>query len=329
MDCLPVATMDVRVVTVIVCSFNGQRTLESALRSIVDQKGVGFKLEIITVNNNSTDHTAKIMDQFKHECESIARIHWINIVERQQGLHFARLAGIRASTGSCIVFCDDDMELDSNYLRLVVQLFRDKSRRLGAVGGQGQLIGQENHSLPPWFFENSGSYAVGQQASDSSWVDKRGYLWGAGLAVRGEVLRHYVKMGIEPLLVGRVGSAVLSGDDFELCQWLLASGYGLWYESKLTYGHNIAPHRLREDYLERLDVGFALSWEILRIYHFYRISYLHKSFYLEKLFISCLKLIKFFKKYRKIERFLFSYEQYSSLVRRNMKVASITSDHKF
>lgn len=85
-------------VSIIIPTFNRAQLLpiavESALRA-------GDKLEIIVVDDASSDHTAEVCRTFK-EPVRVIRLH------KNVGLGAARNVGIKASTGDYLAFLDDD-----------------------------------------------------------------------------------------------------------------------------------------------------------------------------------------------------------------------------
>jgi GT2 family glycosyltransferase len=109
-------------VSVIVCTYNGGRTLHQCLTSLLKLDYPSY--EVIVVNDGSTDDTAKIAASFP----GIRVIHQPN-----QGLSVARNVGLRAATGSIIAYTDDDCFADRNWLTHLVYHF-DRCDAV-AVGG--------------------------------------------------------------------------------------------------------------------------------------------------------------------------------------------------
>ena len=79
-----------------------------------------------------------------------------------------------------------------------------------------------------WHSLDAEAFAVGQQASSSSIVNSRGYLWGAGMALRPELLRFLYTNNVNPILTGRLKSQLTAGDDSEICKWYLYCGFNLF-----------------------------------------------------------------------------------------------------
>jgi glycosyltransferase involved in cell wall biosynthesis len=93
-------------VSVIIPAYNAEKTIELSLRSIMIQSY--RQLEIIVVNDGSSDNTAGIVGRLAKEDK---RIKLINL-EKNAGCYPARNAAIRQSRGKYITFQDaDDISL--------------------------------------------------------------------------------------------------------------------------------------------------------------------------------------------------------------------------
>jgi GT2 family glycosyltransferase len=116
-------------VSVVVCSYNGGKTLEQCLLSLLKLDYPDY--EIILVDDGSTDDTRAIAARFP----TIRAIHQPNY-----GLSAARNVGLHASTGSIVAYTDSDCFVDANWLtHLVYQL-----QRTGADGVGGPNLTPED-----------------------------------------------------------------------------------------------------------------------------------------------------------------------------------------
>ncbi len=96
-------------ISVVVPVYNTGAYLEATLDSVVNQ--TLKKIEIIVVNDGSTDNSAEIINHFQ---ENDSRIVVIN--QENAGLSMARNAGINKATGEYIYFMDSDDLLDQEAL---------------------------------------------------------------------------------------------------------------------------------------------------------------------------------------------------------------------
>lgn len=105
-------------ISVIVPVYNTEKYLPKCLDSIINQT---YKnLEIILVDDGSTDTSGKICDKYAKEDKRIKVIH-----KENGGQSSARNAGIKASGGEYICFSDSDDELDLNFVAELYSLYDD------------------------------------------------------------------------------------------------------------------------------------------------------------------------------------------------------------
>ena len=93
-------------ISIITPVFNGERYLADALRSALSQTHT--RLEIIVVNDGSSDGTVTIAEQFAQDDPRIKLVH-----QRNQGLSSARNTGLRHAQGEFVCFLDHDDALES------------------------------------------------------------------------------------------------------------------------------------------------------------------------------------------------------------------------
>ncbi len=119
--------------SIIIASYNEAGNLKKCLNSIRDLDYPKEVLEIIVVDNNSSDNTSEIVGQFPEV---------IYLKEYRQGAAFARNRGITKAGGKILVFLDADTTVDRNWLRQLTAPFEDPG--IGAVGGAISPIDKNN-----------------------------------------------------------------------------------------------------------------------------------------------------------------------------------------
>jgi GT2 family glycosyltransferase len=108
-------------VSVVVCTHNGQRTLEECLQRLSTLAYPDY--EVIVVNDGSSD-----------DCAAIARAHGATLVETEhRGLGHARNVGIETARGEIVAFLDDDAYPDADWLHYIAAQLRANGH--GGVGG--------------------------------------------------------------------------------------------------------------------------------------------------------------------------------------------------
>ncbi|HEY5913335.1 MAG TPA: glycosyltransferase [Verrucomicrobiae bacterium] len=98
-------------ISVVVCTFNGSRTLRECLAGLEGLQYPG--LEIIVVDDGSTDSTATIVAEFDVRLIRIAN----------GGLSNARNVGWQAAKGEIVAFLDDDAAPDAHWLEYLASTF--------------------------------------------------------------------------------------------------------------------------------------------------------------------------------------------------------------
>ena len=297
-------------ISIILCCFNSASRLPLTLKHISEQEVSDEILwELIIVDNNSTDLTKQVIrtELVKFKCRASVQI----VEEPKSGLSYARRRGIFTAKYSYSIFCDDDNWLDRQFVQLAYDIM-ESNRKIGMLGGQGESVSEI--AEPAWFDEKKCYYAIGKQALTSCDVTTRGYLWGASVVLRTDVLRSVYSVNVNSLLTDRKGNDLSSGGDAEISKWFILLGYRLWYDERLLFKHYIPKERLTTTYFENLLAGQSQSSPVLlsyKRYIYYKDYIIHHSKSL--LFIKTLFkifLIKMgFKKYSMSRNHIFQTMQ--------------------
>ena len=106
------------VVSIILPVFNGERFLQNAINSVLQQSCKDWELFII--DDGSTDNSPAICDEYSSTDTRITVFHQAN-----QGVNAARATGIVNATGSFLTFLDADDALLPNAIDYMSNLFRE------------------------------------------------------------------------------------------------------------------------------------------------------------------------------------------------------------
>lgn len=101
-------------ISVIIPVFNGAKTIEECVLSVVNQDYNNY--EIIIVDNNSTDNTKSLINSLAGRFSNISYIF-----ESRQGRGAARNAGVMAASGEIIAMTDSDCIVPNNWLSLLIK----------------------------------------------------------------------------------------------------------------------------------------------------------------------------------------------------------------
>jgi glycosyltransferase involved in cell wall biosynthesis len=124
-------------VSIVIPCYNQAHFVAEAIESGLGQRAVA--VEVIVVNDGSTDGSAAVIDRFA------ARVQVLT--QRNRGLAAARNAGLDAATGEVVIFLDADDRLHPDAARVAGQTF---TRHPGAamVFGRCRLVDVDGAPLP-------------------------------------------------------------------------------------------------------------------------------------------------------------------------------------
>ncbi len=122
-------------VAIVMPAFNEQDAIAASLRSLLALEYPPDKLELVAVNDGSTDAT--LVEIREVAGVSGGRVNVIDFTENR-GKRAAMAAGIRATSAEVVVFVDSDSVVEPGALRKLVQPLHDP--RVGAVCGHADVL---------------------------------------------------------------------------------------------------------------------------------------------------------------------------------------------
>ena len=126
-------------VSVIITAYNYAHFVERAIRSALDQTLDGHQMEVLVINDCSTDHTIDILDNWKEE------VRVFNL-EKNVGLAGARNYGIHKAKGQFVLFLDADDYIHRELCRLQ-KLFLEENNEIDAVSTDYYLVSEKGKHL--------------------------------------------------------------------------------------------------------------------------------------------------------------------------------------
>jgi hyaluronan synthase len=127
-------------VAIVQPAFNEEEDIAESMSSLLTVDYPLEKLEIVAVNDGSTDGTLGEIE--KVAAQSGGRVQVIDFPENR-GKRAAMAAGIRATTAEVIAVVDSDSMLEKDSLRKLVQAFADE--RVGAVSGHTDVANADEN----------------------------------------------------------------------------------------------------------------------------------------------------------------------------------------
>jgi len=231
-------------ITVILCTYNRQASLVTALESVAASiLPAGVEWEVLVVDNNSNDGTRSVVDRFCEEHPG----HFRYLFEPKPGKSNALNSAIQNSTAEILAFMDDDVRVEPTWLHNLTAGFSDAQW----AGAGGKILPAWNSAPPPWL-PNKGRYALaplvmfdpGLQAGP---LDEAPF--GTNMAFRKSVFEKYGPFRTD--LGPRPGSEIRN-EDTEFGSRVLKGGDRIRYEPSAVVFHDVPEKRLHKQ--------FFLNW---------------------------------------------------------------------
>ncbi len=236
-------------VSVVLCSYNGQRTIRDCLEGLAKLDYPNF--EVIVVDDGSTDNTGAIAREYE-------RYGFRVIHTEQLGLSNARNTGLEAAAGEIVAYLDDDAYPDPQWLTYLAATFA--STEHAAVGGPNIAPPGDG---PSECFASAPGTPVHVLLSD---VEAE-HIPGCNMAFRRTCLEEIG--GFDPQYRA-------AGDDVDVCWRLQKRGWTLgyspaamvWHHPRSTvrtywkqqYGYGKAEALLEAKWPEKYNVAGQLAW---------------------------------------------------------------------
>ncbi len=219
--------------SIVILSYNTKDLTLKCIKSII----AGYKkeleekeLEIIIVDNASTDGSAEAISNFKFQISNF------KLIVNEKNLGFAKGCniGARASSGQYILFLNSDTEiLDKGFLSMIE--FLKKNPKIVILGGK---IHNADNSIQPSAgkFYNLfnlvlvllGMERIGFVRSSPTKVQKVDWVSGACMMVRGDIFRK---------LAGFDEKLFMYMEDMEICYRAKKLGFSTYFYPDLNLRH--------------------------------------------------------------------------------------------
>jgi len=229
--------------SVIICTYNRSTSLKTTLASLAQlDPPVGFRWELIVVDNNSKDDTAIVVRDFEKNSGLEVRY----LFEAMQGLSHARNRGVREASGEIIVFTDDDVIVDKFWLTQLATAFQES----GCMAAGGKTVPLWPKSKPRWFDEKHPQafegvfvqFDLGDRPCEATRAP-----FGANMAFRKAA---FLKYGLFRTDLGRCGELLMSWEDSEFFSRLMARSEKVYYVPDAIVYHPVAPERTQKSYAQ-------------------------------------------------------------------------------
>lgn len=243
-------------ISLVVATYNRGEQLLRTLRSITRQTLDTKLWEAIVVNNNSTDTTERLFEDFREGEPAAVNIKMV--FEGQQGLSHARNRGIAESSGEIVAFADDDEELNPDFLKQYLDFFEAHPE---AAAGGGRIQPHYEYETPKWlspWLERPLSALIDMGDKPRLFKGRR-YPIGGNMAFRREVFEQWGTFDTE---LGRTGKKLLSGEEKDIFDRIRREGGKIYWVPGPYILHLIPQSRLTPEYLGKLTKAIGTSERI-------------------------------------------------------------------
>lgn len=242
-------------ISVIFCTYNREKYIYNAMKSIADQNLPKEMYEIVLVNNNSTDRTETLCKSFEADNPEICFRYFI---ETNQGLSYARNRGVKESEGEILVFVDDDATVFDDYLSSILHFF-DTHPEVSACGGP--IVPVYEIEKPKWLSHYTEQLIGGAlYEGDKTKPFRNGkYPGGGNSAFRKEVFEKYGLFNVE---LGRKGTGLIGAEEKDLYDRLTKGEETFYYLPQMGIYHYIPEKKLTKSHFKELTYSIGKSERI-------------------------------------------------------------------
>lgn len=115
-------------ITVVIVTCNREKEFKRAVLSIVEQKDIS--LELINIDNNSSDGTKDLMEELKNDSQVPIKNIFLS---ENVGPTLARRLGFEEARGEIVYFLDDDAYLKDQFFLAKLKTFMKENPEVGCV----------------------------------------------------------------------------------------------------------------------------------------------------------------------------------------------------
>lgn len=244
-----VSELRLNTLNVVICTYNRAEKLGRVLHSLMAAEiPSGVRIDILVVDNNSTDATSRIVQRYLDSKNPAVRY----LFEGQQGKSFALNTALKCLSGEAVAFTDDDVIVEPGYFLGICRAI-EAHPEFSCFGGKVDAIYPD--VLPRWLDLNGSMGFL-----KSAFVDRRDgdmeALYedlefsstpsGCNMFFRREALE---KNGGFRTDLGPRGRQLGFSEDTEYCRRMIEKGFRFYYVPSAMIRHPIDPERLTQRYL--------------------------------------------------------------------------------
>lgn len=232
--------------TVLLATRNGARTLPSMLNAFCLLKSPPSGWKLVVVDNGSSDQTREVVNSFQN------RLPLTYLFEGKPGKNAALNAGLAILEGDLAVFTDDDVFPNPEWL---VRLRAAADAQPSYLIFGGVILPRWEAPPPAWLewvskgpvFTLTDPLLMAGPTSPSN-------IFGPNMAIRAEVFASGIRFNP---LIGPRGTEYAMGSETELVRRLVGEGYLAWHVQDAVVEHFIRDFQLTRAWVLRRAIRFG------------------------------------------------------------------------
>lgn len=209
-------------VSIIIGTYNRCDSLKLSVQRLLNMDlPTDVSCELIIVDNNSSDKTREVIAGF----ESRGSLELKYLLEKTQGLSYARNRGIKEAKGRIIAFLDDDCIVEKNWLATMVSEF-ESDPELSGIGGRVELFDERDKPVTIMTSRERRLFSSAGQLFN--------FMHGCNMAFDRQV---FEQIGCFDVRLGP-GTKVLAAEDADYIYRVFKAGFRMLYCPDLCVYHN-------------------------------------------------------------------------------------------
>lgn len=220
-------------ISIAVCTYNRADVLPKCLDSLAKQSVDPSIFEVVIVDNNSTDGTKKIADEF---CAKFPNFRYV--FEKRQGHSQARNRAIAEAKGEYLAFIDDDAFADKDWVKSILECFAETDADV--IGGPIRSF-VDSGKIPAFY--NAKAYDFNRGSARKRMMPpKFDFGFPGGNSCYKRTL--FTEIGSYSENFGLVNGKLQMGEDSEVGYRLLKAGKIFYYEPGMKIEHHLRLNNL-------------------------------------------------------------------------------------
>ncbi len=228
-----------KLITIIICTYNRAKYLELALKSLVEQTFEKERFDVIVVDNNSTDNTREIVNKYSN------KLFLKYFFEKNQGTSYARNRGIKESNTKFIGYLEDDAKASKNWIKNTYKIIQNKNPKIFG----GPIYTYYEAQKPKWFQDES---EVRKITNTTRCLAENEFLSGANMFFKKEI---FDLIGLFDVDLGVVGNQLFVGEETRLQIVAKEKNVEIYYSPELFVYHFVPEHKMKIVYMIKRSIA--------------------------------------------------------------------------